>query len=444
MGRTLLTAVMPYKGFTFEDSCVISEDLVKSEKLTSQHGIIEEVVVSSKDRLLEIANIGSIVEKGQPLLRKTIGEVEELLGTDEEEEGIEYAGGQMIQKSPGGKVVDIQVFSNVEDDKFPNITKYIQRTRRLHSLAKKDNITIQGRSISGVLVRFKIEQELHIGVGDKLTNRHGAKGTIGLIEKSELMPRTPWGERIEYITNPIGIIGRMNVGQLFELYTGLISKELANQTLKLKTKTQVLSLLRKIFIRLDGTKKQEFSRTFLNNFAKLSDTKFKMFMKQIKVSGFVPIIVPPFGSPPHQNIMEVLKILGLKSGYKVSIPEYSTKTKEAVPIGYMYVNKLEHIASEKIHSRSTGPVTGKTRQPTSGKKREGGQRMGEGDTYSLISYNCPAVLAEFFGALSDDHVTKNEIIADIIQNGTAEYRVPKSTPAKDLLSSYMTALVLTK
>lgn len=444
MGRTLCVAVMPYKGYTFEDSLVISESLVQQEKLTSQHGIIEDVIISEKDRLMFICNIGDKVAKGGQLLRKTIGELEELLGVDEDAEGIEYAGGQMIKKSPGGVVVDIEVFSNVEDDKFPQLTQLIRRTRRIHGMTAKDKITIRGKSVAGVLVRLKIEQELSINLGDKLTNRFGAKGTVGLIEKEELMPRTPWGDQIEFIINPISIIGRMNVGQLFEMYTGLISKTLASQILTMKTKTQVLALFKKVFILLDGSEKQKLSSAFLNNFSRLSDAKFKAFMKQIKDSGFVPIVVPPFKSPPHQNIKQALKILGLKTGYHLTLPEFNTKTKNAVPVGYMYINKLEHISEAKAHARSTGPVTGKTRQPTAGKRREGGQRMGEMDTYSLISYNCPTVLAEFFGPLSDDHVTKNEIIADIIQKGNAEYRVPKVSPARDLLNSYMVSLVLSR
>jgi len=444
LGRTLLTAVMPYKGYNFEDSVVISDKLAKEDTLTSLHGIFEEVIISDKDRLLFICEIGQKIERGNPILRKTMGELEELLGIDEDEESIDYAGGQMIKKSPGGTIVDIEVFSNVADDKFPELTKLIRRTRKFHGLTAKDKITVRGTPIKGVLVRFKIEQEMRIGVGDKLTNRYGAKGTIGLIEKDELMPRTPWGERIEYIMNPIGIIGRMNVGQLLELYTGLISRDLASRALQMKTKAQVLTLLRQVYPKLDGSNKQEFSGEFLKNFAKLSDTKFKMFMKQIQNTNFVPVIIPPFKAPTHQSIHQVLKLLKLKTGYYLNLPEYNTKTKKPVPVGYMYMNKLEHISEEKTHSRSTGPVTGKTKQPTSGKRREGGQRLGEMDTYAFISYNCTTLLSELMGPLSDDHVTKNEIISDIVQKGKAEFRVPKTSPARDLLSSYMTALCLTR
>jgi DNA-directed RNA polymerase beta subunit len=81
-------------------------------------------------------------------------------------------------------------------------------------------------------------------------------------------------------------------------------------------------------------------------------------------------------------------------------------------------------------------------QPTAGKSREGGQRLGEADTYAIISYNCPALLAEFLGPLSDDVATKNEIISDILQNGSADYKVPKISPVRDLLASYFISLML--
>jgi len=106
------------------------------------------------------------------------------------------------------------------------------------------------------------------------------------------------------------------------------------------------------------------------------------------------------------------------------------------------MSKLEHIGANKIHSRSTGPAVGKTMQPTAGKKREGGQRMGEGDSWALLSYNAPIALSEFFGPLSDDVISKKELEADIIQTGEAEFRETKASPTKDLLNSYFVSLML--
>jgi DNA-directed RNA polymerase beta subunit len=97
-----------------------------------------------------------------------------------------------------------------------------------------------------------------------------------------------------------------------------------------------------------------------------------------------------------------------------------------------------------MHGRSTGPVSQKTAQPTAGKRHGGGQRIGEADTYCFISYDCPAVLAEFMGPLSDDYITKEEILSEIVQSGRAGYKQPKLNPARDLLNSYFISLMLSR
>lgn len=441
LGRSLLTAMMPYKGYNFEDAMVISDSLVSGDKLTSLHGLTEDALISKDDRLISIIDVGASTKKGEPLLRRTIGEIEELLGY-EEDEGEVIAGGLYTLKSPGGKVVEIEVFSNVGEAKFPTLKSLIARTRRKYGLAAKEKFTVRGETIKGVMVRFKIEQELQIGLGDKLCNRFGGKGIVSLIESESEMPRTPWGERVEIILNPLGIIGRMNLGQLYELYCGLVSRELAKKFLEIKKQDQIAALMKRVTNKLDTSKNKEYSNALANGIKKLSPAKFKQMLHQINQKKAVPIIIPPFKAPSHREIQSVLKMLGLKPGYKLFIPEYNTKTRSDVPVGYMYIYKLEHIGDLKIHSRSTGPVKPKTLQPTAGKRRGGGQRMGEAETYSLISYNCPALLAEMMGPLSDDHITKNEIVSEIVQTGGAGYREPKINPAGEVLESYFTAMML--
>jgi DNA-directed RNA polymerase beta subunit len=443
LGRTLCVAVMPYKGYDFEDGIVINERLVNEDKLTSIHGIIEDVYVSENDRVLEIAKIGEYIEKGKPLLRKTIGEIEQLIGYSDVE-GEEKIGQQSIRKSQGGTVVDIDVFSNVDDSKFPLLKDLIQRTRKKYKTPSTEKFLVKGVKIDGILISFKIEQELKIKQGDKLCNRYGAKGIVCLIEKNENMPRTPWGEHVDIIVNPIGIIGRSNIGQLYELYCGLIARDIGTRISSFKTKSQVLNLIKKVYSILDSSNNKEFTNRLIANLNSMSQKEFNILINRIKTTGFSPIIIPPFQAPSMEQIKEALKLLGLKAGYPLFLSEYSVKTKNNVPVGYMYFSKLEHIAEEKIYGRSTGPVRGTTLQPTSGKKQEGAQRLGEADTYSMISYNCPVTLSEMMGPLSDDLTTKNEIIAEIIQTGTAKYKDTKISPAKDMLNSYFIALMLEK
>jgi len=442
LGRSLLTAVMPYKGYNFEDGIVISETLAKSQKLTSLHGIEIEVIINEKDKIQFINTLGKETTKGEPLLRKLSGEIGELIGFDEEEEGIVQSGGQRIYQSPGGRIVDIEVFSNVSSSKFPMLEKLIERTNKKHGIKDEKYLGSHNIKLEGILIKFKIEQEMYIGIGDKLTNRHGAKGIVSLIEKDENMPITPWGERVEIIINPIGIISRMNIGQLYELYMGLISKSIALHIIKYGTKEKAYNLLTTIIPLLDKTKDKVLSKSFLNNFRALTQKQFEEFLNELKNNKGFSIVIPPMRSPNYKDIILVLKALDLHDSYKLKLPEFGMETYNDVPVGYMYFLKLEHIGKEKIHGRSTGPVQQKSYQPTAGKSHEGGQRMGELDTYSFISYNALTTLSECFSSLSDDIKSKNEMISEIVQNGETTFREPKDIPVKDLLNHYFTSLIL--
>jgi len=443
LGRNLACGYMPYKGYNFEDGLVISDRLVKQDKLTSLHGIDVDVLVEEKDRVVYIVELGKETTKGEPLFRKFPGEIDELLGYDQnEDDDIDTYDGQIIIKSPGGKVVDIEVMSNLKADAFPMLTPLIERTNKKFKKPAKQKYTQKGLSVSGIKIVFKVEQELKIGEGDKLCNRYGNKGIISLIEKEELMPRTPWGEPLDIILNPLGVIGRMNVGQIYELYCGLISKHMAKQIAKGISRTEIINMFNMVMKGLDTTPSSQFSTKFINNLKKLSVGQFKSMAQQIKQNGFVPMIMPPFQAPTYKHLLPLLKKLKLKTGYHLTLPEYNTKTKSAVPFGYIYISKLEHIGEMKAHSRSTGPMVGKTLQPTGGKSREGGQRVGEGDTWAMASYNCPTILAELFGPLSDDIKTKNELITEIIQTGDANFKPAQTSPTRDLLNAYFTSLMI--
>jgi len=443
LGKNLACCYMPYKGYNFEDSITINERLIEDDTLTSLHGVDTEFFIDEKDKILFISDIGKETKKGEPLVRKIPGVVSELLNIEqEEEEELDVYGGQIILKSPGGKIVDIEVFCNVNPDKFPQLKELIQKTDRKYKRPKNEKYTEKGIAIPGIKVVFKIEQELRIGIGDKLCNRFGNKGIISLIEKDEFMPRTPWGETVDIILNPLGVLGRMNVGQLYELYCGLISKHVSKQILQLNDRKKITDLLSLVMKGLDPDPNKKFSTQFVSNVKKLSQKQFNQIIEQTKDLGFFPIVIPPFQAPTYKQILPLLKKLGLKTAYHLYLPEYGVKTKQPVPFGYSYIAKLEHIGSLKAHSRATGPLTQKYMQPTAGKRREGGQRVGEGDTWALVSYNAPTVLTELFTTLSDDMKTKNEIVTEIIQTGQATFRQPKMSPTRDLLRAYFTALLL--
>jgi len=440
LGRNLSVAYMPYKGYNFEDGLVINQRLIETESLTSLHGETLEVKLDPKDDILYIANIGEETKRGQPIFKKTPGEITELLNLeDTDEDFLEVYEGAIVAESPGGKIVDIEIFSNIE---LKGAAQEIaDKTRKRHKNPKEKwyekNIVIKGAKIS-----FKIEQALPIGVGDKLCNRYGNKGIISLIEEDRLMPRTPWGETVDIIMNPLGVIARMNIGQMYEMYCGLISKEVGKRIVKSNNRKEIFSLISSVYSNLDGSKNFKMSSRLINSLKAMSDSKFKSMADEIRSTGFMPIIVPPFQAPKRDNIDKVLKLLNLKSGYHLTLPEYNTKTTEPVPFGYTYVGKLEHMAAEKIHGRSTGPLSSKTHQPTAGKRKSGGQKVGEGDTWALASYDAKILLKEMFGPMSDDGKSKNEMINEIVEGGKADYKKTQISPTRELLNAYFRALMV--
>ena len=326
----------------------------------------------------------------------------------------------------------------------PKLKELSERTKLRQGVTPREKFLVKGKAIKGILIKFKIQQELVVGVSDKLTGRYGNKGVICLVEKDENMPKTPWGETVEIILNPIGIIGRMNLGQLYELYCGLISRDMGERIRSATNKQQVVAVFKTVLPLLDNTKDKEYSNSVIKGVMSLNDKQFMEMVNQIRKSGFVPLIIPPFKAPKIDQIKKALVALGKKTGYRLFLPEFNTHTRAEVPVGYLYMTKLEHIGDLKIHSRSTGPVTQKTGQPTAGKRREGGQRIGEADTYSIISYNATKLLSELMGPLSDDTISKNEMVSEIITTGEAKFKYTRGSLAKDLLGAYFIGLMLDK
>ena len=174
----------------------------------------------------------------------------------------------------------------------------------------------------------------------------------------------------------------------------------------------------------------------------MSDVAFWHMMEDIRKRGFVPLVIPAFKGPRPDQILKALTKLDLKPGYKLYLPEYGTYTQKEVSVGYTYLAKLEHIGELKVHARSTGPVTTKTGQPTAGKRHEGGQRIGELDSFSIISYNVLNLLSELLGPMSDDMISRNEMMSEIINTGECKFRIPKVSMARELLGAYFISLLL--
>ncbi len=220
------------------------------------------------------------------------------------------------------------------------------------------------------LVKVYVARKRKLMVGDKMAGRHGNKGVISIIVPEEDMPYLPDGTPIDLVLNPLGVPSRMNIGQILETHLGWAAHKL--------------------------------------------DLHFA---------------TPVFDGASMDNIQEMLRKAGLPESGKTRL--YDGKTGKAfdkeVMVGIIYMLKLSHLVSDKIHARSIGPYSLVTQQPLGGKAQFGGQRFGEMEVWALEAYGAAHMLQEMFTVKSDDVAGRSKIYETIVKGeNPPEPGVPES------------------
>ncbi|MBQ9429976.1 MAG: DNA-directed RNA polymerase subunit beta [Kiritimatiellae bacterium] len=233
-------------------------------------------------------------------------------------------------------------------------------------------------------VRVYIAEKKNISVGDKLAGRHGNKGVVSKIVPDCDMPFLPDGTPVDIVLNPLGVPSRMNLGQLFETYLGLACKVLG-----FHAATPVF----------DGVQESEIDELL---------RKSRQVQEEQKKPGDVPWIC--------------------EDGKTIL---YDGRTGEPfdqrVVVGQIYMLKLHHLVTDKIHARATGPYSLVTQQPLGGKAQYGGQRMGEMEVWALEAYGVAYALQELLTVKSDDVMGRTRIYESIVKGeNTLEAGMPES------------------
>src|SRR6478609_1562029 len=223
-------------------------------------------------------------------------------------------------------------------------------------------------AIKQVKVYIATKQKLE--VGDKMAGRHGNKGVVAKIVPEEDMPFLPDGTPIEICLNPLGVPSRMNVGQVLETHLGWACKKLG-----IKVATPVF----------DG----------------IPESKVRGYLKEAKL--------PSTGKSP---------LYDGRTGEKLD---------QEVVVGYIYMMKLNHLVSHKIHARAVGPYSLVTQQPLGGKAQYGGQRFGEMEVWALEAYGAAHTLQELLTVKSDDVNGRTKIYESLVKgDNTLSAGTPES------------------
>jgi DNA-directed RNA polymerase subunit beta len=252
------------------------------------------------------------------------------------------------------------------------------------------------------LVRVYVAQKRKIADGDKLAGRHGNKGVISKILPIEDMPFMEDGTPVDIILNPLGVPGRMNVGQILESHLGWVAKT--------------------------GWTVQG------------DDAPWKQQLIKIGAPEAPPntkIATPVFDGAREDEITGLLSsTLANRDGdHPVGSDGkarlYDGRTGEPFPegvsVGYTYIIKLNHLVDDKIHARSTGPYSMITQQPLGGKAQFGGQRFGEMEVWALEAYGAAFALQELLTIKSDDVLGRVKVYEAIVKGeNIPEPGIPES------------------
>ncbi|VEU21761.1 DEKNAAC102486 [Brettanomyces naardenensis] len=349
-GHNATVAVMSYSGYDIEDALILNKASIdrgfgRCQVLRKNTSVLKRYPNHTKD----IVSGMRVDKEGKPIFQHAA------LGQDGlAEVGSPIQSGQMyINKCVPSNAMESVVGGpqqnnrNQPQEQQQDHEQQFREAPMVYRGPEKsyvDQVMMTVGDNDQALIKVLLRQTRRPELGDKFSSRHGQKGVCGMIVKQEDMPFSDQGISPDIIMNPHGFPSRMTVGKMMELVSG---------------KAGVLR----------GT--LEYGTCF--------------------------------GGSDLDDMSKVLVEKGFNYGGKDML--YSGTTGEALQayifFGPIYYQKLKHMVLDKMHARARGPRAVLTRQPTEGRSRDGGLRLGEMERDCVIAYGASQLLLERLMLSSD-------------------------------------------
>ncbi|WP_396232250.1 DNA-directed RNA polymerase subunit beta [Gleimia sp. 6138-11-ORH1] len=406
LGKNLLVAYMSWEGLNYEDAIILSRRVVEEDLLTSIH--IEEYEVASRETKL-----------GDEEITRDLPNVAEDALADLDERGIirigaEVSSGDILvgKVTPKGETeltAEERLLRAIFGEKAREVRDTSLRVPHGESgivIGIRESNSSDDELQPGIIrkVRVYVAQRRKITIGDKLAGRHGNKGVVSKVLPVEDMPFLEDGTPVDIILNPLGVPGRMNVGQVLEYHLGWIAAM--------------------------GWDVREAVKNG-ENWAKFIPEEGLSAPAQTNVA------TPVFDGVEQDTLMGLLRnTLPNRDGMRLINEDgkarlFDGRSGEPFPypiaVGYTYMLKLHHLVDDKIHARSTGPYSMITQQPLGGKAQFGGQRFGEMEVWALEAYGAAYALQELLTVKSDDMKGRVSVVNSIVKGeDIPEAGIPES------------------
>ncbi|MFD2531828.1 DNA-directed RNA polymerase subunit beta [Gracilimonas halophila] len=479
LGRNLLVAFMPWRGYNFEDAIVVSERIVQEDIYTSIH--VTEFEQQVRD-----------TKRGEEELTREIPNVSEEATSDLDERGIIRIGAKIEH----GDILVGKITPKGETDPTPE-EKLLRAIFGDKAGDVKDASLKVPPSVEGTVIDTKLFSRKR----DELISRKEEKKSVEQEEERHAQKvaelNQQWADKMYSLlrdkTSP-GVLNYSNVELIpkGEKYKKSVFEELdpvnINENIDWATDGELVKMVRKLFANYRELRREIDTEAKRRKFAiQVGDElppgiiqKAKVYVakkRKLKVGdkmagrhgnkGVVAKIVPaedmpfmedgtpvdiclnPLGVPSRMNLGQIYEtILGWaakKMGVTFASPifdgasmdEVREKLREAglpedgrvnlydgrtgepfaqkTTVGYIYMLKLNHLIQDKMHARSIGPYSLITQQPLGGKAQFGGQRLGEMEVWALYAYGASSILKEMLTVKSDDVKGRSKVYEAIVK-----------------------------